>query len=205
MEDERIVPALVSVYKAEVWHHLGFCGNVCPGTAARVPPRSHRLPRPVWKAFRVKTLPPAARLQLSLMLGEFCAVRAVLASQSRRFHAGHKYKPKNLWNPSWKVLRMFNICMYLFYCFTNVLFSLGIQLAFYFSLILSRCNLLFRSKCYDIVARCCVIFSSCEKMFQWVEFTWIVISSPVVGVSLNQRTNEWNWKYLCMFLKSLQY
>ncbi len=32
MEDERIVPALVSVYKAEVWSHLGFCGNVRPGT-----------------------------------------------------------------------------------------------------------------------------------------------------------------------------
>ncbi len=32
MEDERIVPALVSVYKAEVWRHLGFCGNVRPGT-----------------------------------------------------------------------------------------------------------------------------------------------------------------------------
>ncbi len=34
MEDERIVPALVSVYKAEVWSHLGFCGNVRPGTVA---------------------------------------------------------------------------------------------------------------------------------------------------------------------------
>ncbi len=51
MEDERIVPALVSVYKAEVWRHLGFCGNVCPGTAARAPPRFRHLPRPVWKAF----------------------------------------------------------------------------------------------------------------------------------------------------------
>ncbi len=27
MEDERTVPALFSVYKAEVWHLLGFCGN----------------------------------------------------------------------------------------------------------------------------------------------------------------------------------
>ncbi len=34
MEDERIVPALVSVYKAEVWRNLGFCGNVRPGTTA---------------------------------------------------------------------------------------------------------------------------------------------------------------------------
>ncbi len=47
MEDERIVPALVSVYKVEVWRHLGFCGNVRPGTAARAPPRFRRLPHPV--------------------------------------------------------------------------------------------------------------------------------------------------------------
>ncbi len=33
MGDERTVPALVSVYKAEVWRHLGFCGNVRPWTA----------------------------------------------------------------------------------------------------------------------------------------------------------------------------
>ncbi len=51
MEDERIIPALVSVYTAEVWRHLGFCGNVRPGTAARASPRFRRLPRPVWKAF----------------------------------------------------------------------------------------------------------------------------------------------------------
>ncbi len=87
----------------------------------------------------------AARLQLSLVLGAFCAVGAVFASRSRRFHPEHKYKLKNLWNPSWKVLRM-----YLF-CFTFVLFSLGILQALYFSLILSRCNLLFRSKCYEIL------------------------------------------------------
>ncbi len=31
MEDERIVPALVSVYKAEVWRHLGFCVMSAPG------------------------------------------------------------------------------------------------------------------------------------------------------------------------------
>ncbi len=34
MEDERTVPALVSVYKAEVWRHLGFCGNDYLGPAA---------------------------------------------------------------------------------------------------------------------------------------------------------------------------
>ncbi len=93
MEDEIIVPALVSVYKAEVWRHLGFCGNVCPGITS-VPPLA---------ASRVKSLHTgaaggrvAARLQLSLVSGAFCAVRAVLVSRSRRFHAEHKYKPKNL-------------------------------------------------------------------------------------------------------------
>ncbi len=34
MEDERTVPALVSVYKAEVLRHLGFCGNAHFGPAA---------------------------------------------------------------------------------------------------------------------------------------------------------------------------
>ncbi len=148
MEDERTVPALVSVYKAEVWHHLGFCGNVRPGTTARASPRFSCLPRPVWRAFarrREAGGRVAARLQLSLVLGAFCAVGAVFTSRSRRFHAEHKYKLKNLWNPSWKVLRM-----YLF-CFTFVLFSLGILQALYFSLILSRCNFLFRSKCYEIL------------------------------------------------------
>ncbi len=47
MEDERTVPALVSVYKAEVWRHLGFCGNVRPGTVAQAPP----LAAPRVKAF----------------------------------------------------------------------------------------------------------------------------------------------------------
>ncbi len=43
MEDERIVPALVSVYKAEVWRHLGFCGLMstrdrgASATACRAP------------------------------------------------------------------------------------------------------------------------------------------------------------------------
>ncbi len=41
MEDERIAPDLVSVYKAEMWPHLGFCDNVHSG----------RLASPVWKAF----------------------------------------------------------------------------------------------------------------------------------------------------------
>ncbi len=52
MEDERTVPAFVSVYKAEVWRHLGFCGNVRPGTAAQASPRFRRLPRPVLKSLR---------------------------------------------------------------------------------------------------------------------------------------------------------
>ncbi len=41
--------------------------------------------------------------------------------------------------------------LHLFYGFTIVLFSLGILQALYFSLILSRCIFLFRSKCYNIV------------------------------------------------------
>ncbi len=35
----------VSVNKAEVWLHLGFCGNVSPGTAARASPQFGRIPR----------------------------------------------------------------------------------------------------------------------------------------------------------------
>ncbi len=152
MEDERIVPALVSVYKAEVWRHLGFCGNVCPGTAARAPPRFRHLPRPVWKAFarRAAGGRVGARLQLSLMSGAFCAVGAVLASRSRRFHAEHKYKLKKPVKSKLKGSENVQH-LYLFYCFTFVLFSLGIQQALYFSLILSRCIFLLRSKCYDIV------------------------------------------------------
>ncbi len=96
----------------------------------------------------------------SLVLGAFCAVGAVFASRSRRFHAEHKYKLKNLWNPSWKVLRM-----YLF-CFTFVLFSLGILQALYFSLILSRCNFLFRSKCYEILYYNCKL-----KLWTFSPFT----------------------------------
>ncbi len=84
MEDERIVPALVSVYKAEVWRHLGFCGNVRPGTGVGSFARGAA-------GGSVTT-----RMQLSLVLGEFCAVGAVLALRSRRFHAEHKYNLKNL-------------------------------------------------------------------------------------------------------------
>ncbi len=81
MKDERIAPVPVSVYKAEVWRHLGFCGNVCPGTdACRVP-----LEEPLRGSV-------AARLEFSRVLGAFCAVGAVLAS--RRFHMEHKYKLK---------------------------------------------------------------------------------------------------------------
>ncbi len=95
MEEERTVPALVSVYKAEVWCHLGFCGNVQSGTAARASPRFRRLPRPV-PSLRAAGGRVAARLQLSLMSGAFCAVGAVFALRSRRFHAEYKYKLKNL-------------------------------------------------------------------------------------------------------------
>ncbi len=114
MEDEITVPALVSVYKAEVWRHLGFCGNVRPRTVVRALPRFRCLPCPVWRAFaqcaaggRV-----AARLQLSLIIrGRFVQLgrcsRRGLGDSTR-----NKYKLKNLWNPSWNVLRIFNICIY---------------------------------------------------------------------------------------------
>ncbi len=69
MEDERIVPVLVSVYKAEVWRHFGFCGNVRTGTVARA-----------LAAPRVKSL------QLSLVSGALCGVGAVLASRSQGDH-----------------------------------------------------------------------------------------------------------------------
>ncbi len=151
MEDERIVPALVSVYKAEVWRHLGFCGNVRPGPAARAPPRFRRLPRPVWKAFargaaggRV-----AARLQLSLVLGRFVQLgwcsRRGLADSTQNINTNWKtceIQVERFWECSTSVFILLS---------TFVLFSLGIQHALYFSLILSRCNFLFRSKCYDIV------------------------------------------------------
>ncbi len=89
MEDERIVPVPVSVYKAEVWRHLGFYGNVRPGTAARAQPRFCRLPHPMWREFARGAAggSVATRLQLSLVLGAFCTVGAVLASRSRQFHA----------------------------------------------------------------------------------------------------------------------
>ncbi len=115
MEDERIVPVPVSVYKAEVWRHLGFCGNVRPRTVARVPPRFCRLPHPVWRA--------------RWLLGAFCAVGVVFA------------------------------------------FTLGIQQALYFSLILYRCHFLFRSKCYDIVCHKCKLklwtFKAGSKIYIW--------------------------------------
>ncbi len=130
MKDERIAPVPISVYKAEVWRHLGFCGNIRPGSAAcRVP-----LEEPLRGSV-------AARLEFSHVLGAFFAVGVVLAS--RRFHAEHKYKLKNLWKTC-----PISVCIWLF---NNCLFSLGILQALYFSLILSRCRFLFRSKCYDIV------------------------------------------------------
>ncbi len=55
MEDERIVPFLVSVYKAEVLHHFVV-------TSIPVPWREHHL---VFAAWRVV----GALLQLYLMLG----------------------------------------------------------------------------------------------------------------------------------------
>ncbi len=93
MEDERTVPVLVSVYKAEVWRHWAFVEMSAPGpqcAACRIPCEKPSLARGAAGSRG------AARLQLSLVLGAFCAVGAVLALRSRRFHAEHKYKLKNL-------------------------------------------------------------------------------------------------------------
>ncbi len=83
-------------------------------------------------------------------------VGGVLCSwgSARRFHAGHKYKLKNLWNPSWKVLRMFNICIYfiVYICFvfirnpaSTLYFINTKQMYFYVQICM------YRSKCYDIL------------------------------------------------------
>ncbi len=141
--------ALISIYRAisryidyrdRPRRHLGFCDNVRSGT--------RHSPRPVWKSFSRARRVAGSLHGCSILL---CWGRFVLFGQlvlrSLQFHAEHKYKQKNLWNPSWKVLRPLNFCN----CFTIVLFSLGIQQAIYFSLILSRCNSLFSSKCHDIV------------------------------------------------------
>ncbi len=80
MEDESIVPALVSVYKAEVWRHLGLCGNVRPGTAARASPRFHRLPRPVLKSLRAGRGGRVAARQGRCAAAAFSRVGGVLCS-----------------------------------------------------------------------------------------------------------------------------
>ncbi len=46
------------MYKAEVWHHLGFCGNVRPGIVARAPPRLHHF------VSRLKSLPETTAMNL---------------------------------------------------------------------------------------------------------------------------------------------
>ncbi len=143
MEDERTVPALVSVYKAEVWRHLGFCGNAHLGPAACL------------KSLRAAGGRVAARLQLSLVSGPgvFCAVgrcsRRGLCDSTRNINTNWKtceIQVERFWECSTSVFILL---------FTFVLFSLGIQQALYFSLILSRCNFLLRSKCYDIVYNNC--------------------------------------------------
>ncbi len=96
-----------------------FMVTPTPGSWCELQPRFCRLPHLMWRAFErgVVGSSVAARLQLSLVLRAFCAVGAVLRrglDESMR----NKYKLKNLWNPSWKVLRMFNSCILLFYnCF----------------------------------------------------------------------------------------
>ncbi len=156
MEDERIVPALVSVYKAEVWHHLGFCGNVRPGTVAQVPPWSRRLPCPMWKAFARGAAGGRRQAAGSLRGCSFLSCRGRFVQLGRCSRRGLGDSTRNI-NTNWKtceiqVERFWECSTAVFILlFTFVLFSLGIQQALYFSLILSRCNCLLRSKCYDIV------------------------------------------------------
>ncbi len=147
MEDERIVPALVSVYKDEVWRHLGFCGNVRPGTGSR------RLPCPMWKAFARGAA--GGRRQGRCAAAAFSRVGGVLCSWGGARVAVSAILCGNI-NTNWKtceiqVERFWECSTSVFILFTFVLFSLGIQQALYFSLILSRYNCLLRSKCYDIV------------------------------------------------------
>ncbi len=103
-----------------MWRHLGFCGNVRSGTAARVPPQSCHL-----QARR-------AAGPLSLMLWGVVASAIPRRTQTEK---PVKCKLKG----SEKVQHL-----YLFYCFTSVLFSFGIQQAVSVSLVLSRLNFLFR-------------------------------------------------------------
>ncbi len=127
MEDERIVPVPVSVYKAEVWRHLGFCSNVRLGSAAcRVP---------CWTAFQ-----------------HGCSF---LSCWGRFVQLG---RCSRLANCTWNINTNWKTCEIqverFWECSTSVfilLFSLEILQALY----LSRCNFLFRSKCYDIVCHNC--------------------------------------------------
>ncbi len=153
MEDEIIVPALVSVYKAEVWRHLGFCGNVRPGTTARASPRFRHLPCPVWKAFAWRAAGALCGCSFLSCQGRFVQLgqcsRRGLCDSTQNINTNWKtceIKVERFWECSTSVFILL---------FTFVLFSLGIQQALYFSLILSRCNFLFRSKCYDIVYNNC--------------------------------------------------
>ncbi len=91
MEDERTVPALVSVYKAEVWRHWAFVVMSVPG-----PQRGRHLGSAACCIpCEMPSLTWGAAAAFS-RVGAFCAVGVVLASWSRRFHAEHKYKLKNL-------------------------------------------------------------------------------------------------------------
>ncbi len=111
-----------------------------------------------------------ARLQLSLVSGVFCAVgrcsRCGLCDSTRNINTNWKtceIQVERFWECSTSVFILL---------FTFVLFSLGIQQALYFSLILSRCNFLLRSKCYDIVYYNC-------KLKLW---TFKAVSKNIYGL-----------------------
>ncbi len=90
-----------------------------------------------------------SRESWQLWSGVFCAVgwcsRRALGDSTRNINTNWKtceIQVERFWECSTSVFILL---------FTFVLFSLWIQQALYFSLILSRCQFLFRSKCYDIV------------------------------------------------------
>ncbi len=138
MEDERNVPFPVSVYKIEVWHHLGFCGNVRLGSATcRAFARG--------EAGGIGSPRGCSFLSCWGVLCHWGGAR--VAVSARNINTNWKtceIQVERFWECSTYV------CIY-FIFFTIVLFSLGILQALY----LSRCNFLFRSKCYDIVCHNC--------------------------------------------------
>ncbi len=109
-------------------------------------------------------------MQLSLVLGAFFAVGAVLALRSLWLHAEQTEKPEKS-----KLKSSENVQhLYLFYCFTIVLFCLGILQALYFSLISSKVIFLFRANVMTLYHNCKLklwIFKVGSKNFIHIHLT----------------------------------